>query len=103
MIRYVITLAVACVMLSPPAFAKRFKTMEAYYAWRNSHHYLRQYHHRSRVREARASLPRVSPLGDKPPVLYQYAVGNAVFEVKSGSTPYLFDRFCNGPVQWVQR
>jgi hypothetical protein len=84
-------------MLSPPAYAKRFHTMGAYYAYLKSRSSARGEHsHRRDVRESSDTAVTAKPGRMQPtaPVPYQYAIGNAVANTMNGSLSTFDDRFC---------
>ena len=108
MIKSVIALALVCVLLPAPAshakrgvyvrnselIAKRFKTLESYYAWRKSHPAGGRHHSSNRtvVRSDRSKDHRrdvgARPLGVKAPILYPKVTGSTVLDAAGR-----YDRF----------
>lgn len=73
-------------------------------------HYARYHyrHHHSHSSVDTRSVPVERHTSERvwqgtPPIRYQYAVGNAVAEVYSGWSPYLYDRLCKPmTLQWLE-
>jgi hypothetical protein len=97
----IITLLILMVMMSSPASAKRYHTMEDYYAARARHisdgtwhrHHRRHHHRHHRVEKAekiekakRVSLP--TEFGELRPLTYLYATGTSILDAYTGRTPY---------------
>jgi hypothetical protein len=79
-------------MLSPPASAKRFHTMEAYYAYHRSHKHHRgvKSHHRSDTRKASVTSDNHRPKGLRP-LAAVAAVPYLYSTVSVDKTPTTFD------------
>ena len=82
-------------MLSPPAIAKRFHTLEAYYAHirANGGSHVSKHSRRTVVRQAYNwddTTWEILPA----PVPYQYAIGNSIGSILGGALSDANDRFC---------
>jgi len=95
---------ISCVLISTPVEAKRYKTMEAYYASRARHLANGDWHHRRHRVYDRVVLHRdqrreegVTRLVERQsPIAYSYATGTSILNAYSGRYPVMYEHLCIG-------
>jgi len=96
--------ALISLVLITPVEAKRYHTMEAYYAARARHLANGDWHHRRHRHHDRVVLHRdqrreegVTRLVERqPPIAYSYATGTSILNAYSGRYPVIYEHLCIG-------